>query len=137
MLTDRDLEESAIHLNLPLVGIFARDKVPTKRKPGAYLVNLDDSSGNGTHWVAFKDTPRGITYFDSFGFPPPLSVMRYAGHNTIEYNAAQLQNVNSGVCGSFCLAFLYHKGTLRSFIHLFSKDVQDNRRILQAYLHNL
>lgn len=141
MLTNVDLEERATRLNLPLVGVFARDTITGPPNKGAYLINLDLSTGSGTHWVAMADTPTKLYYFDSFGFPPPLSVMNYAGRREIEYCAAHLQNINSGVCGSFCLAFLYHifqrRGTLQSFIHLFSQDETENRKILQAYLLHL
>ena len=44
-----------------------RDKLPkqpfhTERA----IINLDNSSGPGTHWVAYKKCGKSVTYFDSF-----------------------------------------------------------------------
>ena len=34
------------------------------------------NEGNGTHWVVFKYKNNEIDYFDSFGFPPPVDIMK-------------------------------------------------------------
>ena len=60
---------------LKLNGVYSRDNLPDKIKGGAYIVNLDEYSDIGTHWVALyvrKASPKDIsnndvTYFDSFG----------------------------------------------------------------------
>ena len=31
------------------------------------IINLDNGSGEGTHWVAYAIDPRAIVYFDSYG----------------------------------------------------------------------
>ena len=46
-------------------GVYSRDNLP-KIKDGAYVINLDDSSDIGTHWVALYAI-NNVTYFDSFG----------------------------------------------------------------------
>ena len=33
-------------------GVYSRDNVPNKIKDGAYVINLDEYSDIGTHWVA-------------------------------------------------------------------------------------
>ena len=33
-------------------GAYARDNLPNKIKDGAYVINLDEYSDIGTHWVA-------------------------------------------------------------------------------------
>ena len=47
-------------------GVYSRDNLP-KIKDGAYIINLDEYSDIGTHWVAFYVHNDDITYFDSFG----------------------------------------------------------------------
>ena len=47
-------------------GVFSRDNLP-KIKDGAYIVNLDEYSDIGTHWVALHVDNNDITLFDSFG----------------------------------------------------------------------
>ena len=38
-----------------------------KIKNGAYVINLDEYSDIGTHWVALYVHNNDVTYFDSFG----------------------------------------------------------------------
>ena len=38
----------------------------TEIKDGAYLINLDEYSDIGTHWVALYVQNNNVTYFDSF-----------------------------------------------------------------------
>ena len=45
-------------------GVYSRDNL-NKIKDGAYIINLDEYSDIGTHWVALY--VNNVTYFDSFG----------------------------------------------------------------------
>ena len=48
-------------------GVYSRDNLP-KIKDGAYVINLDEYSDIGTHWVAlYVNNDNNVTYFDSFG----------------------------------------------------------------------
>lgn len=59
------------------------DKLP--KKPYQYecgIVNLDSSTGPGTHWVAYYKNKRNVKYFDSFGnLKPPLELINYLGEH--------------------------------------------------------
>ena len=46
-------------------GVYSRDNLP-KIKDGAYVINLDEYSDIGTHWVALCVQNNDVTYFDSF-----------------------------------------------------------------------
>ena len=46
-------------------GVYSRDNLP-KIKDGAYVINLDEYSDTGIHWVAFY-VQNNVIYFDSFG----------------------------------------------------------------------
>ena len=46
-------------------GAYSRDNLQ-KIKDGAYVINLDEYSDIGTHWVALHVQNKYITYFDSF-----------------------------------------------------------------------
>ena len=46
-------------------GVYSRDNLP-KIKDGAYVINLDEYSDIGTHWVALYVNNNSVTYFDSF-----------------------------------------------------------------------
>ena len=45
--------------------VYSRDNLP-KTKDGAYIINLDEYSDIGTHWIALYASNNNITYFDSF-----------------------------------------------------------------------
>ena len=49
------------------INVCSRDNLPDKRKDGAYLVNLDEYSDIGTHWIALYVNKETVTYFSSFG----------------------------------------------------------------------
>ena len=52
-------------------GVYSRDNLPDKIKEGAYVINLDEYSDIGTHWIALYvnniTVTYFVTYFDSFG----------------------------------------------------------------------
>lgn len=107
-LTDVDLKKFA--LNIPYFrGVFMRDSLPKHphlRECG--IINLDSSSGPGTHWVAYYKNRDKKEYFDSFGnLQPPVEVIKYLGKNLM-YNYKQEQNYDSSNCGHLCLQFLYN-----------------------------
>ena len=47
-------------------GAYSRDNF-AEIKDGAYIINLYEYSGIGTHWVALYVRNNDVTYFDSFG----------------------------------------------------------------------
>lgn len=71
------------------------------------IVNLDDSIGPGTHWVAYKKIGSRVIYFDSFGnLQPPTELVKYLDVGSVKYNYEQYQNYNTFVCGHLCLKFI-------------------------------
>ena len=48
-------------------GVYSRDNLQEKIKNEAYIINLDEYSDIGTHWVALYVYNDDVTYFDSFG----------------------------------------------------------------------
>ena len=48
-------------------GVYSSDNLP-KIKDGAYVINLDEYSDIGTHWITLYILNNDVTtYFDSFG----------------------------------------------------------------------
>lgn len=78
---------------------------PRYRESG--IVNLDDKSGPGTHWVAYRKRGKDVVYFDSFGdLQPPLDLMLYLGVREVKYNHERYQDFDTYICGHLCLKFL-------------------------------
>ena len=71
------------------------------------IVNLDDDTGPGTHWVAYKKRGSNVIYFDSFGdLQPPLELFEYLNVDNIKYNHEKYQSYDTFNCGHLCLKFL-------------------------------
>lgn len=74
------------------------------------IINLDDKTGPGTHWVAYRKTGKSVVYFDSFGdLQPPLDLMLYLNVDKVKYNHERYQDYNTYNCGHLCLQFLSNK----------------------------
>ena len=77
-MSNFDLIDAAIKLAIKnFRGVFMRDQLRKPNNVEAGIINLDISSGEGTHWIAYAIDPRWIVYFDSYGLAPPKEFMRY------------------------------------------------------------
>ena len=67
-------------------GVYSRDNLP-KIKDGAYVINLDEYSDIGTHWVALYINNNDVTYFDSFGVEHiPKEIKTFINSKNIKTN---------------------------------------------------
>ena len=48
-------------------GVYSRNNLPKTIEKGAYVINLDEYTNIGTHWIALFVKPKYTVYFDSFG----------------------------------------------------------------------
>jgi len=80
-LTNFELLDAAKKLNIPnFRAVFVRDELPNKpRANECGILNLDDSSGEGQHWVNFLKKGNEELYFDSYGLPPPTTRVAWLG----------------------------------------------------------
>lgn len=86
-----------------------KDELPERIwKNETGIVNLDNSSGVGTHWVCYKKIKNTVYYFDSFGnLPPPIELLHYFKRaEKVLYNFNKIQKDNTIICGHLCLEFL-------------------------------
>ena len=61
---------------------------------------------NATHWTCFIVKDKKIFYFDSFGGQPDEFLPNQLP-KPILYHNYKIQDINSKLCGSFCLYFFY------------------------------
>ena len=86
-------------------GVFLRDTLPKKLKRNeCAIMNLDDTSGDGTHCVAWLKRGDEKWHFDSFGLPPPTELNNYLGD--VLYPTEQIQPRQEVICGPLCLFVL-------------------------------
>lgn len=119
-LTDQELKLYAKCLHIPFFrGVFMKDKLPKVMwENETAIVNLDNTTGDGTHWVCYKKLQNTVYYFDSFGnLSPPQELLHYFNPaENILYNTVTWQKKNTNICGHLCLDFLATSiNTLKSF----------------------
>ena len=106
-------------------GVYSRDNLP-KIKDGAYVINLDEYSDIGTHWVALYVQNNDVTYFDSFGVEHiPKEIKIFIGNKNIKINIFRIQAYDSIMCGYFRIGFIDFMlagKTLTEFTNLFSPN---------------
>ena len=116
-------------------GTFALDRLPQHLSSGQlFILNLSPSGHEGSHWTQIS-TINGLTYFDSFGRPPPLEIvpkLMTAG-SVVYWSDKVIQSPISQVCGYHVLmvSFLQARGydlrdILTNFYHSDDEDYLRN-----------
>lgn len=118
------------------LGVFPADRLPSvlciRDALGGsinccFVANTDPANRPGKHWVLFVATMMArnriqLEYFDSYGLPMPMYADLYAtcirnGYLKLvsEVSTVCLQDINSSVCGYWCLLVAHFRATGRSF----------------------
>ena len=139
-LTNYEIDEYG-KKNIPhWCGVFMRDELvglldlrlqphPWAKPTQCTVVNLDSSSGFGTHWVCFYLDQKNKVYFDSFGSLPPEEILQLfelrstsGGHErgSYERNSLEIQPRDSVICGHMCLFVLENLAYGESFQDILS-----------------
>lgn len=157
--TDTELTDACRRYGINLVSVCSKDQLPKERNIGGYIINMEDSVdayGNfnkGSHWVSCwlekdKNKIKAI-YYDSFGVVPPKSVQEFLKpFRPYAYNADDIQNIDTGICGYYCFYFLYYMTYYKkkypdldkrydAFLRLWSDDTTQNRKLLSDYLNKI
>ena len=131
-------------------GVYSRDNLPNKIKDGSYVINLDECSDIGTHWIALYVKNNDITYFDSFGVEHiPKEIKAFINHpsssasqnRNIKTNIFRIQAYDSIMCGYFCIGFtdfMFKEKTLTEYTNLFSPNdfKRNDDTILNYFMNN-
>ena len=123
--------------------VYSRDNLPERSstdrvKDGVYVINLDEYSDIGTHWVALYVNNKTATYFDSFGVEHiPKEIKKFSNNKNIIANTFRIQAYDSVMCGCFCIGFIdfiFKDNNLTDFTNLFSpNDFKKNDDIILNY----
>ena len=107
-------------------GVYSRDNLSEKIKDGAYVINPDDYSDIGTHWIALYINNKTVTYFDSIGVEHnPKEIKKFINNKNIIANIFRLEIYDSVMCGYFCVGFIDFMlkcSNLTDFTNLFSPN---------------
>ena len=86
-------------------GVYSRDDLQ-KIKDGAYIINRDEYSDIGTHWIALYAQNNDATYFDSFRIEYiPKEIWTFNGNKNIKTNNFRIQAYDSIMCRYHCIEF--------------------------------
>ena len=124
-------------------GVYSRDNVSDKIKDGAYVINLDEHSDIGTHWIALYVNTKTVTYFGSFGVGHiPKEIKKIINNKNIIANIFRIQAYDSIMCRYFCIGFIdfmFKGNSLTDFTNLFppSNFTKRDDIILNYFLTNL
>ena len=87
-------------------GVYSRDNL-LRIKDGAYVIDLDEYSVIGTHWVALYVQNKNVNYFDSFGVEHiKEEVQAFINNKNIKTNNFRMQAYDSMRCRYFCIGFI-------------------------------
>ena len=119
-------------------GTYSRDNLSNKIKDGAYVINLDEHSDIGTHWIAVYVKNNDITYLYSFGVKHiPKEIIRFIGRKNVIVNIFRIQAYDSIMCGYFCIGFInfmFEGRSLTEYTNLFSpNNFRKNDKIILSY----
>ena len=116
-LTNIEIDEYAEKLNLKYYAKHRMlDEVKGKAKANECgIINLDVSTGPGTHYVSYFKKGNDKIYFDSFGIKPPDEIVNYLKSQyeinnhikSILYSTFRIQKLKDTNCGKLCLYVLY------------------------------
>ena len=102
-LSNIELLEAAQKLRIPnFRGVNLRDTLPKRpKKRECGILNLDDTTGSGTPWIAWYKNENEKINFDSYGLQPPNELVEYL-RSPILYNTEQLQPRDQVFCSHLC-----------------------------------
>lgn len=137
ILSDNDIKFIGQQLILK-IHVVAKDQLlGLACRNGCYIINLDDHSGNGTHWVALYIKNNQAVYFDSYAENYPLDVYEFVHRNNnidLIRNNIQLQHLDSNVCGWWCIYFLHYMDNSNVNTHVHDNIRKFNNQFNQYQL---
>ena len=75
-------------------GVYSRDNLSDEIQNGAFIINLDEYSDVGTHWVALYVSNNDVTYFDSFGVEHiPKEIKKFISNKNIKTNISEYKHM--------------------------------------------
>jgi len=124
------------------VGVVSADRLPkVTNLPMAFIGNLDDSKGTGSHWVAVFASFDTTEYFCSYGKKPKKEYLVYLNKNfknNWDYNNHRVQAPLTSTCGQHALFYLLNRcrGMVMSDILKLYSDVTYNDEMVTEIVNN-
>ena len=107
-------------------GCYSNDQIHLIENKKSLIFNLQNSDQSVSHWLSLSRKNDVIFIFDSFGVGhiPNNLYKIYKNYNIIT-NIYRIQDINSNLCGMFCILFCLYKVDSKkfiSFLNLFNSN---------------
>jgi len=131
------------------IGVYASDQLIDVNRHNtdiAIIVNNQDSTLPGQHWLAFfKRKGENLEFFDSFANPIEFygkEFVNFSKEKPLRQSNFQIQPDNTSTCGYFCLVFLYCRYRKMSFQYIVDKlfsviDLEYNNFLVQQFVDSI
>ena len=108
-------------------GCYSKDQIPLIENNKSLIFNLENSDQKGSHRVSLARKNDDIFIFDSFGIGDiPTNLYEIYKNYNIITNIYRIQDINSNLCGMFCVLFCLYKVDSKnkfiSFLDLFNSN---------------
>ena len=119
-------------------GVYSRDNLTDKIKNGTYVINLDEYSDIGTHWIAFYALNLELNV--SQNKSETLLVTKILRDLRLRKNIFRIQTYDSVMSGYFCIGFfdfMLKVKSLTNSTNIFSQnDLLKTDDIILKYFKN-
>lgn len=130
------------------IGVVAQDQLASLEipfLPCTFIVNLDNSNQNGTHWLGVSVDTKYLELYDSLGMNKnewklkPLILLNFLKKHSLHRKVLStpiLQSNISNMCGFYCIYFILFRKhhTFKQCVSIFSDDLSNNDKILNSAL---
>lgn len=123
-------------------GVFAFDEKPRLNGPIGVVINTEESSKSGLHWISvYVDEYGNGEFFDSLASPTTFKQFEpYLKENCVEFliPTFPIQSSISRTCGIYASAFLalrFEECSLYDFMNIFSRRTIANDIIIGRILN--
>ena len=104
---------------------FSKNEIPLIENNKSLIFNLQNSNQSGSHWISLSRKDNNIFISDSFGVAHiPKTIYEIYKNFNIITNIYRIQDINSNLCGLFCVLFCLYKVNNKNkfieFLNLFN-----------------
>ena len=102
------------HLKYKIPGVYAANNFPPNLKHGNFIiVNSDKATQMGSHWLLLCNRKNKYLFADSLGlplnnYPHVHDRLSFGDLGVTEIIQAPLQNLNSNLCGLYCIYIAHY-----------------------------
>jgi hypothetical protein len=124
--------------------VLSSDQLPSViTSPSLYIVNSEDHTLPGEHWLAIYKIHDKVEFFDSLGNTPDyynINWLKIIANNALELEINdRIQNYDTNTCGKYCVFYALLRArdwTMEEIVQLFyANDLRKNEEIINKLIN--